>query len=170
MSTQLNADQIKENFLYSLKVLGATVKTMGQLAEDARNSEIRSIFERLGQAKRNVYWVKGVGLINVHVRRESPGWWNVLKTVKDDFDTLRKELNLKNYYILLIGRNDKYIADGYIATDFETPPFTIYPGAETTKYTINEKQHLNNSERLRSIEKIAKVLLGTGEAVTAPAF
>lgn len=164
MSHSRDADQIKEKFLANLKSLGASVKTMEQLALSASDPEVRSVFKRLGQAQRNVYSVHGIGLINVHVRSESPGWWNVLKTVKGDLDTLRKDLGVRSWYVFLTGRNDRFIADGYIATDFDTSPFIRHPGIETTKYTINERQHLNNSKRLRSVEKIAKVLLDTSEA------
>jgi hypothetical protein len=155
------ADRIKQAFLDSLKSLGASVETMGQLVATKTSPEVRRVFERLGQAGRNVYLVRGIGLINVHVRSEPPGWWNVLTTVKEDIDALRKVMGIRCYYVLLIGRADRFVADGYIAADFQTKPFVKYPGIEATKYTINEKQHLDTSELLLSVEKVAKVLLDT---------
>lgn len=61
--------------------------------------------------------------------------------------------------MLLVGRNDHHIADGYIGTDFVKPPFIRLPGDEETKYTISEKQHLDRESLLLSVGKVAKVLL-----------
>ena len=153
------ADQIKEAFLRSLESFDVSVEDMEKLASRATDIEIRSIFEDLGRAGRSIYLARGIGFINIHVRSTPPGWWNILKTVKEDMDVLKNELDIRNYYILLIGRNDKFIADGYITTDFNIPPFVRHPGNEPTKYSINEKQHLDRSMLYRSIEKVAKALL-----------
>jgi len=108
--------------------------------------------------------VRGVGLINVHVRSEPPGWWNILKTVKEDLDFLRKHLRVERLFVLLVGRNDRFVADGYIATEFDEPPFLRHPGIETKKYSINEKSHLDASKKILSVEKLAKGLLGAKKA------
>jgi hypothetical protein len=167
MSRAAKADRIRDAFLEALKAQGASIETMGDLAADASNSTIRGLFLALGQAGREVYLVRGVGFINVHVRSEPPGWWSILKTVKRDLDVLAIEFGTKCFYVLLVGRNDQHIADGYIATDFSNPPFVRPPGVEETKYTVNEKQHLDARKLLLSVGKVAKVLMvARGVAVT----
>jgi len=165
MSRTVQSDFIQKAFLQALKAEGAIVEDMQQVAARFSDSNARKYFEHLGRAGRNVFFVKRVGLINVHVRSELPGWWNVLTSVKEDFDELKKDSRLNHYFVFLVGRNDKYIADGYISSDFNAPPFTRHPSIEATKFTINEKQHLNPDERLSSISKIAKVLISSSESV-----
>ncbi len=159
MSRTLQSDAIQDGFLNALKAEGAVVEDMMQLAARATDPAAQGLFQHLGRYRRNVFSIKSVGLINVHVRSELRGWWNILKTVKEDFDWLQKDFRLNHYFVLLIGRKDHHIADGYIVSDFNAPPFVTHPSIEATKFTINEKQHLNPDERLSSISKVAKVLL-----------
>lgn len=161
MSRTAQSDTIQETFLNALKAEAAVVETMSELAARISDRELREGLEALGRAGRNLFLVKGVGLINVHVRSEPPGWWNILKSVKEELDLLQKELRVNRYFVFLIGRKDQHIADGYIASDFDAAPFIKHPGIEATKFTMNEKQHLDSAERLLSVSKIAKVLLGS---------
>jgi hypothetical protein len=153
------ADHIRDEFLQAVNLLGASVETMNQLAGKSNDPNLRGLFQRLGRAGRNVYFVKGIGLINIHVRSEPPGWWNILKTVKEDLDWLQNDLHIKAYYVLLIGRPDRYVANGYIASDFNFCPFVKHPGIEATKYSINEKQHLDTASILLSVERVAQELV-----------
>jgi len=153
------SNRIRDAFLDAVKSFGGTIETMNDLASKATIPNVRQVYERLGQSGRNVYLIHGVGLINIHVRSEPPGWWNVLKTVKEDFDLLRRELGIETYFLLLIGRSDRHVANGYIASDFTKSPVTRHPGIEGTKFTINERQHLDPSKRLLSVEQVAKILL-----------
>lgn len=167
MSRTVEADRIRNAFLQALRSEGVSVETMADLAASESNEKIRNLFLALGRAGREVYLVRGVGFVNVHVRSEDRGWWSILKTVKKDLDILTSKFELKCYYVLLVERDDHYIADGYIATDFTRSPFLKPPGVDKTKYTVNEKQHLNPSKRLLSLEKVAKALMALGsEAVT----
>jgi hypothetical protein len=163
MARNTKADGIRGAFLGALKAQGAAVETMIDLAAHESNPTIRRVFLGLGQAGREVYLVRGVGLINVHVRSEPPGWWSILKTVKSDLDYLRNEIGVICHYVLLVGRNDQHIANGYIATDFSAPPFRSPPGVEATKYTVNERQHLDSKKLLLSVGKIAKVLMQSAQ-------
>ncbi|MFI5342277.1 MAG: hypothetical protein ACHQ7N_20890 [Candidatus Methylomirabilales bacterium] len=165
MSRTVISDSIRDTFLDTLKSLGASVDTMSNLASTTSDPRIRPYFEYLGHASRDVYLVRGVGLINVHIRSEPPGWWNILKTVKEDLDVLRMRLGVERLFVLLVGRNDRFVADGYIATEFDKPPFLRHPGIETKKYSINEKSHLDALKKILSIEKLAKGLLGAKKAV-----
>lgn len=163
MTRTVTADFIRDEFLKSVNSLGGSVEAMDQLASKTSDPTLRGLFKQLGRSGRNVFLVKGIGLINIHVRSSPPGWWNILMTVKEDLDSLRRELRVKSYYVLLIGRTDRYVANGYIATDFDSSPFVNHPGVETTKYSINEKQHLDPSSVLLSVEGVAKELLHLGK-------
>jgi len=158
MDRSAPAKRIKQAFLDALGKLDLSVETMDKLAAESEGDKVRGIFRRLGQADREVYLVRGVGLMNLHVRSKPPGWWNVLKTVKDDLDWVRRDLKIGCYYVCLVGRPDDFVADGYIFSDFSYPPFKRPPGEEETKYSINERQHLVRSKVLPSVEKIAAAL------------
>ena len=79
---------IREEFLDTLRSKGLVVRKVRDLADAASDPDIRSMMLDLGRAGREVYSVSGIGLINIHVRSEPPGWWNILKTVKKHFDLL----------------------------------------------------------------------------------
>ena len=161
MSRTAQSNAIQKALLDTLTAEGAAVEDMTQVAARASDPVARGLFQHLGRAHRNVFFIKGVGLINVHVRSELRGWWNILESVKKDFDWLHNEHGVKRYFVLLIGRKDKYIADGYVFSDFNGPIFLEPPRIIASKFTINEKQHLESAERISSINKVGKVLLAT---------
>ena len=158
MSRNEKSDSIRDAFLAALRSQGAFVEGMNDLAAAESNATFRNIFLGLGKAGREVYFVRGVGIMNIHIRTEPPGWWNILKSVKGDLDFLSEELGVNTYFVLLIGRKDHHIANGYIAADFKTSPFARPPNTEETKYSVNEKVNLDKNKLLLSIDKIAKVL------------
>lgn len=158
MSSSAKADKIRDAFLQSLKSEGVSIETMADLAAKGSDETFRNLFLGLGRAGREVYLVRGIGFVNVHIRSEPPGWWNILKTVKTDLDALAKGLKIGCYFVLLVGRNDMYVADGYIVTDFKSPPFLRPPGVQDTKYTVNERQHLDPTKRISSVKRIATSL------------
>ena len=158
MSRTQRSDEIRDAFLGELRAQGASVESLSDLAAKEANIAIRGMFSVLGASGREVYLVQGVGFINVHVRSEPPGWWNVMKSVKAQFDLLFKRLDLKAYYVFLVPRKDRQIS-GYIATDFSSSPFIRMPAGEETKFTIKVDDHLNQLKCLVSVEKIAQALL-----------
>lgn len=167
MSRTVEADRIRDAFLQALRAEGASVETMADLAAGESNDMIRNLFLALWRAGREVYLVRGVGFINVHVRSQDRGWWGILKSVKKDLDILTGKFGIKCYFVLLVGRDDHYIADGYIVTDFSNSPFLKPPGVDKIKYTVHEKHHLNPRKRLLSLGKVAKALMALrDEAVT----
>src|SRR2546427_9548301 len=111
------ADVIREAFLEALRNQGVTVQKARVLAETASDPEIRRLILELGNATREIYSVSGVGIINLHIRSEPPGWWNIMKSVEKHFLILSAHKDdmprINCCYILLIGRKDKHIADGY---------------------------------------------------------
>lgn len=164
MSRTVQSDAIQKALLDALTAEGAAIEEMSQVAARASDPLARGLFQHLGRAHRNVFFIKGIGLINGHVRSELRGWWNILESVKKDLDWLHNDYRVKRYFVLLIGRKDKYIADGYVFSDFNGPVFLKPPSIVASKFTINEKQHLESAERLSSINKVAKVLIGTANS------
>lgn len=160
-------EKIRDTFLDALRSEGMSPEPLIDVAA-AASGIVKELFAALGRAGREVYLIRGVALINVHVRSEPPGWWNILKTVKRDLDLMAKEFGLNCIYVLLIGRSDKHVADGYIVSDFAKPPFIRAPKAEETKYSINERQHLDKKNLLLSVAKVAKVLAQHRIAKDAP--
>ena len=158
MSRTQRSDEIRDAFLGELRAQGASVESLADLAAKEANAAIRNMFSVLGASGREVYLVRGVGFINVHVRSEPPGWWNVMKSVKAQFDLLFQKLDLRAYYVFLVPRKDHQIS-GYIATDFASSPFINMPAGEETKFTIRVGDHLNPLKCLVSVEKIAEALL-----------
>lgn len=159
MSRTSKSDEIRDAFINVIRAQGVSVESVADLASTEANSIIRDLFLELGRAGREIYLVRGVGFINVHIRSESPGWWNIVKSVKADLDHLAKEYGLKTYYVLLVGRDDRHIANGYVATDFLSSPFIRLPREEEIKFTVKAKQHLDPRKYLLSVEKVARVLL-----------
>ena len=153
-------ERIRRAFLDELGKLGLPVVTMNALAAESDTEAVRRVFQRLGQADREVYLVRGVGIVNLHIRSESPGWWNILKSVKDDLDWLRRDLKFACFYVLLVGTADDAVANGYVFSEFAYPPFKQKPTAEATKYSINERPNLDRTKALPSVERVAKVLAG----------
>ena len=164
MSRTAQSDAIQKALFDVLTAEGAAVEDMSQVVARTSDPVARGLFQHLGRAHRNVFFIKGVGLINVHVRSELRGWWNILESVKKDFDWLHNEHGVKRHFVLLIGRKDKYIADGYVFSDFNGPVFFEPPRLIASKFTINEKRHLESAERLSSINKVAKGLLATASS------
>lgn len=158
MNRGASAERIRRAFFAELGKLQLSVVTMDALAAKSESEAIRRVFQRLGQADREVYLIRGVGIVNLHVRSESPGWWNVLKSVKDDLDWLRRDLKFTCYYVLLVGTGDHAVANGYIFSEFAYPPFKQPPGEEATKYSINERQNLDRSKAFLSVERVAAAL------------
>ena len=66
------------------------------------------------------------------------------------------------YYVLLIGRKDQHIADGYIATDLNQPPFKQHPVIRPKHYSVTERRHLNPNRILLTISKVARTLIQQG--------
>ncbi len=148
-------ERIRRAFFDELGRIGLSVVTMDTLAAESESEAVRRVFQRLGQADREVYLIRGVGIINLHIRSESPGWWNILRSVKDDLDWLHRDLKFNCYYVLLVGTGDHAVANGYIFSEFAYPPFKRKPAAEATKYSINERPNLDRSKALASMEKVA---------------
>jgi len=151
------AEEIRGAFLDAVRAEGLSPEPMVEVAASS-SGKIRQLFAALGQAGREVYLIRGAALVNLHIRSEPPGWWNILKTVKRDLDAMAKEFGVNCIYVLLIGRKDRHVADGYIVTGFDKAPFVRAPKGEETKYSINERQHLDTRALLLSVAKVAKVL------------
>jgi hypothetical protein len=155
---------IREAFLQALGSEGATVQKVRDLAEGQSDPYIRSLLLELGNATREVYSVRGVGIINIHIKSEPPGWWNIMESVDNHF-ALLSTMQIHCFYVLILGRKDQHVADGYIATDINQPPFIQRPTIKSGKfYSVTERQHLDRNKLILSIGKIARTLIQQGSA------
>jgi hypothetical protein len=165
MSRTDRADEIRDAFLGALRAQGVRVDVLEEVVAETTDQVICDLFHRLGRAGREIYLVRGVGLINIHIRSAAPGWWNILKSVKADFDALAKAIDGKTFYVLLVGRKDPkdiHVANGWVVTDFVSPPFLQPPSEEATKYTVKERLHLDEHKRVLSVTNMAQTLLQMG--------
>ena len=159
---------IREAFLDAVRSEGVSVQKVRDLANNTQDFETRNLMLALGKGKREVYSVSGIGLVYVRIKSDPPGWWNIMESVEKHFVFL-SELQIHCYYIFLLGRKDLHIADGYIATDINQPPFIRRPTIESGKYSVTERQHLNPNRRLSTISRVARTLIQQG-STPSPLF
>lgn len=160
------ADEIRDAFLNALRAQGTQVRALDEVAAEAEGPGLQQLFRSLGRSGREIYLVGGVGLINIHIRSTAPGWWNIVKTVHAEFDQLARLIGRKTFYVLLVGRktpNDPHVANGWIASDFTSPPFIQQPSEEATKFTV-KAEHLDDHRYILGVTKLAQKLIEEGEA------
>lgn len=153
------ANEITEAFVAALRDLGASVQTMAEVAAKFHEQPMHDLLLALGRAGRKVFLVSNVGLVNVHVRAGSVGFWGVEKSVKKEFEALARHLEVPGYFVFLVGRDDQHVADGYVASSLEASPFVRPVRAQATNYKINERQDLDPSKKRPGIRKVAETLL-----------
>jgi hypothetical protein len=158
MNRSSAADKITEAFLACLREHGASARMMAEVATDFPDQPLHDLLLGLGRAGRKVFLVSGVGLVNVHVRASATGFWGVEKTVKRDFDAVARHLEVPGHFVFLVGRDDKHVADGYIASTLDSPPFIRPVRAHDTSYKINERQDLDPSKKLLGVRRVAEAL------------
>ena len=159
MSQSSTANDITEAFLNVLRELGATVLTMTEVAARFDEQPMHDFLLSLGRAGRKVFFVPTVGLLNVHVRASSVGFWGVEKSVKNEFEKVARFLEVPGHFVFLVGRNDQHVANGYVASSLDASPFVRPVRAQATSYKINERQDLDTSKKRLGIRKVAEALL-----------
>jgi hypothetical protein len=150
---------IHEQFIIALKKKGLTVKTANQLSSIGDDDNISAVIRMLGANNRNIYFIicQGkIGIVQLHIRAEGSGFWGLTKRIIDDAKTFKDILKIPNWLVLLLGRQDKFIADGYVIPEIGKSPMkrqiTLLANG---CYKINEIPDLNIAEKIRSIEIIA---------------
>jgi hypothetical protein len=149
---------VLQELLSALRERGASVSDMDTLALEIEDETARRLVRELGQAQRNVFRVAEVGFVNVHVSTSDRAFWGVDASVKKDFDVLKRLMGIGCVYVLLVDRNDNFVADGYILNDLSGPPLLRPMKLHANVYRINARD-LDPSKKILSIGKVAKQLV-----------
>lgn len=150
---------IHEQFIIALKEQGITVRTANQVSSIIDDKNSAAIIQMLGANNRKIYFLTcqdKTGIIHLHVRGEGSGFWGLTKNTIDHLKLFRK---IPNWLILLVGRQDKFIANGYIIPEIgKFPMKRQLTLLATGGYRINEKQDLDSVAKIRSGEMIVSKL------------
>jgi len=154
---------IHEQFIIALEDQGLTVHTANHFSSlFAGDKDLAAAIRALGSKQRNIYFLayKGkIGIIHLHIRSKDSGFWGLTKNTLDQVKVFKEALKIPNWLILLVGRQDQFIADGYIISDVGKHPMTRPINLLATGgYRINEQQDLDCGKKIRSIGLIAKKL------------
>ena len=111
---------------------------MKTLAYRSDDPQIRSIFENWSKKQREIFLVKNVGFINLHIRSDPPGFWGVRKNILKDFEVLKNELGIKCFFTLLVRIQNSEAIGGYILEDMTSTQIIKKPSEQKDDYKINE--------------------------------
>ena len=157
------ADKIRTEFLQLLKNNGVKTTNLKELSSRSDNDILQQIFTSWSRTNREIYFIKDVGFVNLHIRSESKGFWGITQSIEDDFKVLANDLGIPSWYVLLVGRDDKWLADGYIIDHAFSKPILSMPAPTKGQYKINEKSNLDTSSRIRSLEDVVATLVTKGK-------
>jgi hypothetical protein len=149
---------IHKQFIITLKEQGLTVRTANEVSSIVDDKNFAAAIRILGDNHRNIYFLtcqNKVVIIHLHIRSEESGFWGLTKSTLDHLKLFKEKLKIPYLLVLLVGRQDKFIADGYIIPEVGKSPMTrqltlLANGG----YKINEKQDLNSGKKIRSIKMI----------------
>ena len=86
MSRSEKEEYLRENFIDAIVDCRMGVEDMSEFARRFDDNKIfKEIFIRWSRTGREVFFIKKVGFVNIHVRSEPPGFWGVTKKVITDF-------------------------------------------------------------------------------------
>ncbi len=162
MSHSDKDEYFRDKFIDAIVANGTGIEGMSGLAHRLSNPKFGDMFERWARLGREIFFVKKVGLINVHVRSEPPGFWGVTKNVINDFHVIKEHLGIQCLFVLLVGQEKGTDQDGYILEDILSSPMIERPSEQAEVYKINEK-NLDRSKVIHSTDNIVKRLIELGE-------
>jgi len=165
MSRTEKDDYFREKFLDAIVAQGTGVEGMSDFARRFDDRSIKEIFSRWSRSGRELFFIKKVGFVNVHVRSEPPGFWGVTKNVINDFHAVREYLNTPCWFVLLVGQEYNNDLNGYILEDIFSPPIIKKPSEQDEAYKINER-NLDQNMMIRSTYKIVMSLIERGNLKT----
>ena len=156
------ADYLRKEFVSTLRKMGGQVEDMRSLALVYDDNILKAIFERWSNLGREIFAIKGVGFVNVHIRSESPGFWGITKQVEKDFKNISKNLGVPCFYVLLVGGNSGGQLNGYILKEIFEKPVIGTPGMQENSYKINEID-LDPTTKIFGKNNIAEKLISIGK-------
>ena len=155
------ADNFRIDFINSLRAQGAKVEDMASFARIFDDRKLQLIFQRWDSLGRELFYVNKVGFVNVHVRSDPPGFWGITKRIIEDFDSIKNELKISCWFVLLVGKEDGTDVNGYILEIVFSTPVINSPSEQAEAYKINERD-LDSSKVVKSSAKVAEELIEVG--------
>ena len=154
-------EYFRDKFIDAIVANGTGIESMSGLARQLSNPKFGDMFERWARLGREIFYVKRVGFINVHVRSEPPGFWGVTKNVISDFHVIKKHSGTQCWFVLLVGQENGNDQNGYILENIFSPPMIESPSEQAEAYKINEK-NLDRSKVIYTTNNIVKHLMELG--------
>ncbi len=156
-------EYFREKFLDAIVAQGSGIEDMLVFAKRFEyNKGIKDIFLRWSRLGRELYFVKKVGFVNIHIRSEPPGFWGISKNVIKDFRAVREYLPIPCWFVLLVAQQYGNDLNGYILEDIFSPPMLQKPSEQVDAYKINER-NLDQNKVISSTEKIVETLMDLGK-------
>ena len=90
-------EYFREQCLDEIVAQGTGVEDMSTLARRFDDSSFKDIFVRWSRLGREIFYIKGTGFVNVHVRSEPTVFWGVTTCTRNVFD-LSLNLLLRRLY------------------------------------------------------------------------
>jgi hypothetical protein len=163
MSRSEKEKYLRENFIDAIVACGTGVVDMSEFARRFDDNKIfKEIFIRWSRTGREVFFIKKVGFVNLHVRSEPPGFWGVTKKVIKDFKAVSEHLRTPCWFVLLVGEEYGDDQNGYILEDIFSPSMIQKPSEQAEAFKINER-NLDNKEVILSTNKVAQRLIELGK-------
>jgi len=163
----LDSERIKDSFLLAINTtltdISLPILNMKEFSSFFEDPKIRNFFLSWDAFKRQIIFIKSVGFVNYHIHSKEPGFWGIPVRIQRDFGIIAKGLKIPCWYVLLVGRNDKWIANGYII-DYEFGiPLIKIPDPKNDQYKINEKSNLDKNYLIHSVQRVAEKLIERGQ-------
>lgn len=157
------AETFRVNFIQALRAQGVGVDDMSSFALIFEEPNFKAIFERWDSLGRELFYIKKVGFVNIHVRSDPPGFWGITKQVINDFKAIKNQLKIPCLFVLLVGNHDSSDVNGYIMEDVFSPPIINMPSEQVSAFKINERD-LDQSKIIYSSVGIAEALIKVGNS------
>ncbi len=159
-------EQILEAFIAELKTkthilsLEELDKKLKDSQSDKKREVLKDFLSLAMRNRRRIFWLSDSQVfLWVHVRSEDDiVSWGLYEPVLEELDIIKGMIPF--YIILLVGRNDRWIADGYILTSLSEEPLKKPPlKNKKDTYLITEGQHLEKKSKILGLPDIVNAIL-----------
>ena len=160
-------EQFREQFLDEIVNHGTGIEDMSTLARRFDDGPFRNVFLKWSRSGREIFFIKEIGFVNVHIRSEPPGFWGVTKNVLKDFKDIKENLKISCFFVLIVGNDHGTDLNGYILKDMKSYPLIKAPSEQEDAYKINETD-LDKNEVILSLRNIVEAVICEGKKDTKP--
>lgn len=105
--------------------------------------------------RRRIILVPGIGFLWIHIRtfNDKGGFWGLYQNLYDELINIYGKENISHKILLLIGRNDNCIADGYLFDKITDPLFKSEPPIHGGSYKIVEN-NIFQQYKIKTLDRI----------------